>query len=155
MFETPLDAWYVWIGLAIVSSAAVGVVGVLPSAAPPDASGTAGVVDGVAASEHVAVEKHPLPNTDTARIGTNSVSLRGPGGDRTEAFGYGPVTPVRSGSVLEPVLRGEPPDRVLDSPGAFERATVRAQEIEPRWEATERLVVRRVSWGETDAVLVG
>ncbi len=155
MFEVPLDAWYVWVGLAIVSGAAVGVVGVLPAAAPPDASGTAGAVDSVAASEHAAVEKHPLSNTDAVRLGADSVSLRGPGGDRSETFGYGPITPVRGGSVLEPVLRGEPPDRVFDSPEAFERATVRAQRAEPRWEATERLVVRRVNWGDADAVLVG
>ncbi len=155
MFELPLDAWYVWIGLAVVSSTTLGVVGALPSSLPPDASGAAGTVDSVAASEHAAVEEHPLPNTDSVRLGADSISLRGPGGTGTEAFGYGPVTPVRSGSVLEPVLRGESPEGVFGSPEAFERATVRAQRTEPHWEETGRLVVRRVSWGETDAVLVG
>jgi len=32
MFGPPLDAWYVWIGLAIVSSTVVGVVTAIPSA---------------------------------------------------------------------------------------------------------------------------
>ena len=155
MFELPLDAWYVWIGLAVVSSTVLGVVGALPSALPPDASGAAGAIDSVAASDHAAIEEHPLSNTDSVRLGADSVSLRGPGGTRTEALGYGPVTPVRGGSVLEPVLRGESPDLVFDSPTTFQRAIVRAQRAEPHWEGTERLVVRRVSWGEIDAVLVG
>ena len=39
MFEAPLDAWYVWLGLAAVSATAVGVVAGLPAAPPPDAAG--------------------------------------------------------------------------------------------------------------------
>ncbi len=155
MFEVPLDAWYVWIGLAAVSSATLGVVSVLPSAVPPDAAGSAETVDSVAASDHAAVGKHPLSNVEAVRIGANSISLRGPGGTAHAAFGYGPVTPVLSNSTLEPVLRGMPPDAVFDTPHAFERATIRAQEVEPHWKKTDRLVVRRVSWEGTHAVLVG
>lgn len=155
MFEVPLDAWYVWIGLAVVSSATFGVVSVLPSALPPDAAGSARTVDSVAASDYAAVGKHPLSNAEAVRIGVDSISLRGPGGTGHAAFGYGPVTPVTDGSKLESVLRGEPPQRVFRSPAAFERATAKAREAEPEWKQTDRLVVRRVDWEGIDAVLVG
>jgi len=155
MFEVPMDAWYVWIGLAVVSATAFGVVSVLPSAAMPDASGSARTVDRVAASDHAAVGKHPLSNVDAVRIGTDSISLRGPGGTDHAAFGYGPITPVPTESALRSVLRGNPPKAVFETPGGFEKATERAREADPRWTETDRLVVRRVSWEGIDAVLVG
>lgn len=155
MFDVPLDAWYVWIGLAIVSSAAFGVVTALPSAAPPDADGAARTVDGVAASEYEAVGKHPLSNAETVRIGTDSISVRGAGGTEHASFGYGPVVPAIDGSKLHMILLGEPPSRMFASPDRFDRAIRHAQSAEPQWQGTERLTVRRVHWGGTDAVLVG
>jgi hypothetical protein len=155
MFEAPLDAWYVWIGLAAVSGATLGVAGGLPSAVPPDADGSARTVDSVAASDHAAVEEHPLSNAKTVRVGTDSVSLRGPGGTAHAAFGYGPVTPVSSDSKLDAVLHGEPPGAVFVTPSAFEHAARKARESEPHWKETDRLLVRRVNWEGTDVVLVG
>ena len=156
MLEAPLDAWYVWIGLAIVSSATFGVVSTLPSAPPPDASGAAETVDSVAASEYAAVGKHPLSNADAIRVGANSISVRGSGGaTEHEPFGYAPVTPVVNASDLRPVLLGEPPQRVFDAPSEFEGAATRARAEEPEWQRTDGLIVRRVQWGEIDVVLVG
>jgi hypothetical protein len=155
MFGVPLDAWYVWIGLAIVSSAAFGVVTTLPSAAPPDAAGAARTVDGVATSEYAATGSHPLSNAETVRIGTDSISVRGAGGTDHAAFGYGPVVPAIEGSKLRMVLHGEPPSRMFASPARFERAIRRARLAEPRWRSAERLTVRRVQWEGVDGVLVG
>ena len=155
MFEAPLDAWYVWIGVAVVSSAALGAASGLPSAVPPDADGTARTVDGVAASDHAAVDRHPLSNAESVRIGSDSISLRGAGGTAHAAFGYGPVTPVSDGSKLEAVLRGEPPKAIFETTAAFERATKRARSAEPNWKEADRLVVRRVRWEGTDVVLAG
>ncbi len=155
MFEVPLDAWYVWIGLAVVSTVTFGIVTVLPAAPPPDAAGSARTVDSVAASEHAAVGKHPLSNAEAVRIGSDSISLRGSGGKEHAAFGYGPVTPVEADSKLDAVLRGEPPRAVFETSEAFDRKTARAREAEPDWKRTDRLVVRRVSWEGIDAVLVG
>lgn len=155
MFGLPLDAWYVWIGLAIVSSTAVGAVATLPSAAPPDASGAARTVDGVAASEHAAVGKHPLSNTETVRIGSDSVSLRGPGGTEHAAFGYGPVVPVLDDPGLRATLKGDPPDRAFRTPAEFERAVRQARATEPRWQGADRIIVRRIRWEGIDVVLVG
>ena len=155
MFEAPIDAWYVWIGLAVVSSTVFGVVSALPAAQPPDASETARVIDGVAASEYDAVGNHPLSNVDEIRIGTNSISVRNAGGTDHAGFGYDHVTPVREGSPLKPVLNGKPPYRVFDSLTAFERALMQARTEEPDWEYADELTVRRVSWEGVNAVIVG
>ena len=155
MFGLPLDAWYVWIGLAVASSAAFGVVTVLPSAPPPDASGAAKTVDSVAASDHAAVGKHPLSNAESVRVGSDTISIRGSGGTEHASFGYGPVVPVVDDPALRATLLGEPPDRAFRTPEAFERAVRDARREEPRWQGTEQLVVRRVSWEGTDAVLAG
>ncbi|MFO7925777.1 MAG: DUF7283 family protein [Halobacteriota archaeon] len=155
MFDVPLDAWYVWIGLAIVSSTAFGVATALPSAAPPDAEGAARTVDGVAASEHEAVGKHPLSNAETVRVGTDSISVRGAGGTEHASFGYGPVVPVLQDTELRSLLLGELPHRIFESPEQFDGAIRHAQLADQRWQGADRLIVRRVQWEGTDAVLVG
>lgn len=155
MFDVPLDAWYVWLGLAVASAAAFGVASSMPAAPPPDAAGAATTVDGVAASPYATVGKHPLPNGDAVRVGRDTLSLRGPGGTATADLGYGPVTPSRDDESLNRVLRGDPPEVVFDSPVAFERAVEAAREADPTWRPTDELVVRRVSWEGVDVVLVG
>jgi hypothetical protein len=155
MFEAPLDAWYVWVGLAVVSGVAAGVVTGLPAAPPPDATGAAETVDAVAASEHATTDERPLPNAEAVRVGTDSLSLRGPGGSAHARFGYGPVTPAAGNGSLEAVLYGTPPERVFDSPAALERIAAAERARRPQWTETDRLVVRRVRWEGTDVVLVG
>lgn len=154
MLDTPADAWYIWVGLAIVATVTLGVASGLPTSPSPDAAAAAGTVDSVAASQYATADEHHLPNADAARIGANSLSLRGPGGEDHARFGYGPVTPV-AGGALETVLGGTPPGRVFDTPGAFERALRTARSRTPRWQRIDWLTVRRVSWEGVDAVLVG
>jgi hypothetical protein len=155
MFDVPLDAWYVWFGLAVVSGTAFGVAAAMPTAPSPDADGAAETIDGVAASRYAAVGKHPLANADAVRVGRDTLSLRGPGGTAHASLGYGPATPATHDDSLAAVLRGEPPERVFDSPAAFERTVEAARTAEPGWRRTDKLLVRRVSWGGVDVVLVG
>lgn len=154
MFDAPLDAWYVWIGLAVAGGTAFGVAGAMPTAPPPDAAGAATTVDGVATSPHAAVGSHPLPNAVAVRVGRDGLSLRGPGGTEHAALGYGPVTPATRDD-LASVLRGDPPEQAFDSPADFRRAARAAQVSDPAWRTTDRLLVRRVSWEGVDVVLVG
>ena len=155
MLGVPLDAWYVWIGLAIVGSTVFGIASALPSAMPPDAAGAARTVDGVAASDHAAVGKHPLPNAERARVGSDSISLRGPGGIEHAELGYGPIVPVVDQSALRATLLGDPPERAFGSVAEFERTIRRANATDPRWQGADRLVVRRVQWEGVDVVLAG
>lgn len=155
MFDAPLDAWYVWLGLAVVSAVAAGVVTAMPAAPPPDATGAAETVDGVAVGAYATVEERTLPNANMVRVGTDSLSLRGPGGTAHARFGYGPATPAASTPDLDAVLHGTPPERVFDSPADLERSAAAARDRHPQWTETDRLVVRRVRWEGTDVVLVG
>jgi len=155
MFDIPLDAWYVWVGLAIASGSVFGVASAMPAAAPPEATEAAETVDSVAASRYAAVGDHPVPNADAARIGAESLSLRGGGGTTHARFRYGPVTPARGSERLADVLEGAPPESRFDSPTAFERTANAARSDAPTWRNVDRISVRRVSWEGVDVVLVG
>lgn len=155
MFEAPIDAWYVWIGLAAVSAVTIGVATSIPTAPPPDATGAAETVDAVAASDHAVVDEHKLPNTDAVRIGSDSLSLRGPGGTAHAAIGYGPVTPAASNRSLERLLHGTPPEQLFDSPAALDRTARAARERPTQWTESDRLIVRYVRWEGTHVLLVG
>ncbi|WP_336134654.1 DUF7283 family protein [Natronomonas amylolytica] len=155
MFDVPVDAWYVYLGLAVVSGATVSLAGAMPAAAPPDANGAARTVDSVAASQHASVGRHPMTDADAVRVGADTLSLRGPGGTTHAGLGYGPVVFAPEGTPLGRVLRGELPETVFDSPEHFERAVDERRVADPTWHRTERLLVRRVVWEGTDVVLVG
>lgn len=153
-----LDAWYLHAGLAVVGFGLLGVTTGLPTHPPPDATGVARVVDGVASSPHAAVGEHPL-DAARLRLGPYGLTLDGPGGRAHASFRFGPVTPVEPGSDLARVLSGAPPDRIFDAPDAFVGAAAerrRAAVRDPAWRpAPDQLVVRRVEWGEVDVTLVG
>lgn len=153
MLETPVDALYVWTGIALASLAALGLAVQLPTAAPPDADGLADTVDAVAASDYPATAEFPS-RADQARIGPDRVALRNDGGSAAATL-VADVVPARNGP-LERVLHGADPRRVFDSRAAFAAAIVDARRAESRWRPTDgTLVVRRLSWGDRDVTLVG
>lgn len=155
MFDTPVDAWYAYVGVAAVSCAALGVAVGLPTAAPPDAGVAAAAVDRVAAAPHAARASQPL-RAESVRLRRSGVALRGPGGTDRATFAYGPVTPVERNSRLGRVLTGAPPGRVFSSPAAFRRAVATARERRPRWRAAgSRIVARTLGYGGVDVTLVG
>jgi hypothetical protein len=155
MFDTPVDTWYRWLGVASASLAVLGAAAGLPTGAGPDAAAAAATVDGVAACTHPGVAEHPL-SADRVRLGPETVALDSRGHAATATLSYGPVTPVRDGTRLAVVLAGTPPSRVFDSPAAFERAAAGARRRRPAWRrAGDRILVRRVSWEGVDVVLVG
>lgn len=153
-----LDAWYLHAGLAAVGVALLGVTTGLPTHPPPDATGVARVVDGVASSPHAAVGEHPL-EADLIRITPRGLTLAGPGGRAHASFRFGPVTPVDPGTDLAQVHAGTPPDRTFDAPDAFASAVERRRRTaarNPSWRtAPDQLVVRHVEWEGIDVTLVG
>lgn len=155
MFDAPVDAWYLWLGVAATSVVVLGVAVALPTATSPDAVAAADAVDAVAASPHEARVQRPL-RADEMKLGPYRLALRGAGGTAHASFAYGPVTPVRRGTRLEAVLDGRPPERVFETPEAFRRAIVAARSRTPEWHPTGGTVTaRRVSWEGVDATLVG
>ena len=154
MFELALDSWYAWLGVAAASVVVFGVALGLPSAAPPAAAPVADAVDEVATSPYEAQTTVDV-RAAAYRLDSHRISLRTDGGRSHATFAYGPVTPAHS-DALERVLDGGPPSTVFDSQGAFDRAVERAQDKEGEWRpAPETLTVRRVTWGDVDATLVG
>lgn len=154
MFDAPVETWYLWVGLALVSVAALSIAASLPRAPPPNALSVAETVDAVAASSHAATATHPL-DADAVRLGPYRVWLRNGGATSHATFALGPVTPVRKGTPLWDVLCGTPPGEAFDSPMAFRRATAKARDRDPEWRSLAELRVRSVSWEGVDVTLVG
>lgn len=154
MLDVPIDAWYVWLGLAAASTGLLGIASAVPSAPPPDGAGAAETVDAVAASEYADVGVHPLSHADQVRVGAHGLSLRGEGGTAHAELRYGPVTPARTAR-LERVLYGGSPQEAFGSPAAFAAATESVDALEPAWRRTDTLRVRRITWEGIDVTLVG
>lgn len=155
MFDAPVDAWYVWLGLSVASTAVLGVAAALPTAPPPDAAAAAATVDGVASSPYAAFGEYPLDGVERVRITPAGLGLAGVGGRAHASFRYGPVTPVQDGR-LSRVLDGADPRRVFGRPGALASAARTARERTLGWRpAPERLRARRVTWEGVDVTLVG
>lgn len=91
--EAPADAWYVWVGVALVSIAVAGVVAGLPGQPPPDATKAANTVDRVAASEYGTTAVYE-PDAEAARIGTRQIGLRNDGGTQYASVSIEVMTPV-------------------------------------------------------------
>lgn len=154
VFDAPLDTLYVWAGLGAVSLAVAGTVLAFPTGTPAGASAVADAVDAVAASEYDARDEVAVP-ADEIRLGPRTIGLRADGRTAHAHLEYGPVTPVRDGD-LRAVLDGARPADVFGTPDSFAAALDRARRRDRGWrEAPDRLRVRRVSWGEIDATLVG
>lgn len=154
MFDAPLDAMSVWLGLGMVSVAVAGVALALPTAAPPSPGPVADTIDDAAASAGEARATIEL-SADRLKLTRRAVALRSDGGTARARFAFGPVTPV-SGDQLRRVLHGAAPADVFASKRAFRAAVATARNARVRWRpAPERLTVRRVTWGAVDATLVG
>lgn len=163
MFDAPLDAWYVWFGVTVVSLALLGVAIELPTAPPPNAASVADTVDSVAGCSYTATAEHPI-SARKIKLGPRRLGLEGAGGTAHSTFAYGPIVPVigattgkygRSGKRLDRVLSGSPPSAVFDSPTDFRAAIRNSRERRPVWKRAERtLRARCVSWEGVDATLV-
>jgi hypothetical protein len=154
MFDVPVDAWYVWLGLAVASAALVGVGASLPTGPPPAAAGAADTVDRTAATDHPATATHPL-DADEIRIGPRQLGLRTDAGSTHAVYAFGPVTPaVRS--PFDAVLRGVPPDARFDSGDDLCSSAAAERDRPRRWQPADgSLVVRHVVWEGCDVTLVG
>lgn len=155
MFDAPVDAWYVWMGLTLASTVVFAVAAALPTAPPPDAAAVAGTVDGVAASNYDATGEHPLDGVDRIRLSPSGVALESDGGRAHATFRYGEVTPARDGRLAR-VLDGASPQRLFDAPVDLSAAARAARDRPVRWRrAPDRLRVRHVTWEGVDVTLAG
>lgn len=153
MLDAPVDAWYVWVGLALFAAATVGAAAEFPTAPPPDARAAAGTVDQVAAADHDATGRHPL-DADAVKLESRRLTLRDDG-RTTRARFFRPVTPVQRGAALWRVLRGTRPPDAFDEPDDLRTAAWVARDRPARWQHADQLFVRTVTWEGIDVTLVG
>ncbi|AQL42165.1 hypothetical protein BV210_05320 [Halorientalis sp. IM1011] len=169
-FEAPADAWYVFLGVSLVSVAMAGVALGLPSAVPPDANAAANTVDRVAASTQNASASYDH-DADRLWVGTKRIRMESEdGGSAEESISFGQMVFVRhddDGKLTE-VLHGAPPTKVYSgaSPGprdAFQddiehaksEMNDEARNDEPDWwTANGQLRVRKVNWRGVSVTLV-
>jgi hypothetical protein len=155
VFDTPVDGWYAWLGVAAASAALVGAASGLPTAPPPDAAGVADTVDRTAATEYEARAEHPL-DAAAVRLTPERVGLRTDAGTVHAEFVYGPVVPVGDDAALRAVLAGARPGSRFGSADGFRDAVERARDRDHGWRRVDGpLVVRHVVWEGVDVTLVG
>lgn len=137
-FEAPVDAWYVWIGVAIVTAGLFGVVTSLPSQPPPDANRAANTIDEVASNPYPADARYEHEATEV-RIGLQEVSLRNDAGTNRATVRYGPMTPLAgiegeaNRSAVGRILDGESPTRIVEALDGVESQTqLRAAAVRAR-----------------------
>jgi hypothetical protein len=166
----PADAWYVWVGVVLVSLSVAGVVLGLPGEPPPDAADAANTIDRVAASEYGTTATAKV-DADQARIGTKQLSLRNDGGTAHTSITFGSMTPVDAatgataeagaellaGEGVTTVLNGQPEfDSERELRNRFRELRASVDRLGSNWQETSgRLRVRSVQIGGALVVLVG
>lgn len=113
--EAPMDAWYVWVGVALVSIGLLSVAVALPSEPPPDAERVADAIDRVGASEYEAATTL-AHDAEMVRVGPERIAMRNGAGTDRARLSFGPVLPVHALELndterrqVDGVLAGERP----------------------------------------------
>ncbi|MFW6017322.1 MAG: DUF7283 family protein [Halapricum sp.] len=169
--EAPADGWYVWMGVALVSVATMGVALGLPSGPPPDANAAANAIDRVAGSAYEGDASYE----HDARfywVDGERIAMKNDDGVAKATLAYGPAVPVEEDTKLEAMLHGRDitdeyspqwhPTRKSEREQFHEDvedAIARVDSADPEWRGADgRLDVRVVdyTWGgeQHRAVLV-
>lgn len=156
--EAPADAWYVWVGVALVSVAFAGVALSLPTIPPPDANAAANTIDRVAANDYGASATYDH-DAEQFRVGPTQLWLRNQGGTSRATVAFGTMTLARYNESLEAVLYGGDVGEQFDDREEFEEAVEDARDetiaSREQWRSTSgKLRVKRVTWGDTNVTLV-
>lgn len=117
-FEAPMDAWFVYIGLAIVSTSMLGVaIGFTPMP-PPDASAAVNTIDSAAGTSvsGVAVYDH---DAEFVWMDRQQIALQNSGGSSKATVAFGEITPAYEDERLLEVLYGTPIEDEFESSSEF------------------------------------
>lgn len=154
-FEAPVDAWYVWLGVAMVSVAVAGVAIAFPSTPPPDANKAANAVDKVAGDPYGGTVSYEHDGKEYW-VGLSQFALKNDGGVSQASVRFGEVAPVWPNSKLAKVLNGSDPKDVFDSEVAFESAIETAQQdgFQTWYPASGMLRAKTVIWGDNRVTLI-
>ncbi|AGN02036.1 hypothetical protein L593_10455 [Salinarchaeum sp. Harcht-Bsk1] len=153
MLGPPIDAWYVWIGVSLVSLAVLGVAVVATPEPLSNAEAAAETIEQVDSSRPPATATHDI-DAERVRIGEYRLVLEGEDTERA-TIDHGRMAAAPRGTDLRRVALGASPESVFASEWAFGEAVEAARSeqriVEP---AGDRLVVRKVSYGGSNVLLV-
>ncbi|NHN40932.1 hypothetical protein G9C85_04685 [Halorubellus sp. JP-L1] len=158
-FEAPADGWYVFIGVAIFSIAAMGLALSIPSTPPPNANGVANTIDKVGAQPYGGTARYEH-DADRYWVNRDTVVLKNDGGTSRALVRFGTMAPAWPDEDLAAVVHGDSPKDVFADQAAFEAAVEAAQghvrDADGRvfTSASGTLEVRKVTWGDYSVILV-
>jgi len=153
MLGPPVDAWYLWIGLAAASLALVGVALSLPPEPPSTAESAAETIEEVGAARPPASGEHPI-DAQRVRVGPHRLTIEGESTD-TATLDHGRMVPAPRGTPLRRVAVGASPADAFSDADAFAAAVEERRDRERILEPVgDRLTARHVRYGGTDAILV-
>lgn len=115
-WEAPVDAWYVWVGVSVISLAMAGFVLALPTGPPPDADGSANAIDRVSSSQYAASGTYDH-DADEVKIDGATIAMRNDHGTDRATLRYGTVVPVWENARLAELARGSDFEAVYDDGG--------------------------------------
>lgn len=149
-FEAPVDAWYVWFGVGIVSVALAGIALGLPTAPPPDANAAANSIDTVVGSPYnaSATLEH---DADAIKVDNRTIALRNDHGESSASLAFEEVIYVTDERPRN-VTYGSSMSAEFGGPGksastSTQFITTLADEANTDWQpAGGELVVRTITW---------
>ncbi|ACV10200.1 conserved hypothetical protein [Halorhabdus utahensis DSM 12940] len=167
-FEAPVDAWYVWVGVGVVSVTLFAFVLGLPSQPPPDATKAVNTIDRVAGGTQESAARYPHDAVEI-KIDTRRVAMRNDGGTTRESVAFGSLTPVAAvenatiREALDRIVHGQRPASVVAEYrfgtttllSAAEQTRNRIDREGVEWQRADgELIVRRIDIDGTSLVLV-
>jgi len=163
--ESPADAWYTWVAVALVSIGVGAVVLTLPTQPPPDASGAANTVDRIATSDAGASATYDHSAREI-RLGTRQLWLRNDGGTAHASVAFDSLTPIyategEAREAARALLAGKSPEAVVKEHGFASESALREvlaaarRALDPEWRPADgSLRVRAVHLAGERVILV-
>lgn len=157
--EAPADAWYVFIGVSLISVAVAGVALGFPTGLEPDAGTAMTQINEVAGSEYdeKATQEH---NADLYWVDSKRIGLKNDFGTSRATVSFGTIAPVYHNESLQAVLAGQSAESQFGSKSAFQDAVTEGQQNatvdgERQWRSTDgELRAKKVTWGDYSVTLV-
>lgn len=144
-WEAPVDAWYVWLGAALITTVLAGFALALPTTPPPDANQAANAVDRVAGND-LGGEASYDHDARMIRLGSEQISMRNDGGTSHATVSFGRLAPVNGSDSLKEVLAGAHPTDEYRNWTAFYDDVQAAEDraLDPTWRIADGTVRARV-----------
>ncbi|WP_049924016.1 DUF7283 family protein [Halopiger djelfimassiliensis] len=103
--EAPVDAWYVYLAVAIISVALAGLALGVSTGPPPDANEAANTIEGTTGSDYSASASYEH-DADVVTINRETITMENDHGTSHASFSYGIAVPVNGHERLENLVYG-------------------------------------------------